>query len=53
VTIRPFDHQGTTPLWTGKATWDDKRNMGVLTDIVKLSTAEFLPTEEEVRKSRQ
>lgn len=53
VTIRPFDHQGTTPLWTGKAAWDDKLNTGVLTDIVKLPTAAFLPTEEEVRKSRQ
>ncbi len=53
ITIRPFDHQGTTPLWTGKAAWDEKRNMGVLTDIVKLPTAAFLPTEEEVRTSRQ
>ena len=52
VTIRNFDHQGTTPLWTGRAAWDDKRGIGVLTDIVKLPTAAFLPTEEEVRKSR-
>lgn len=52
VTIRNFDHQGTTPLWTGRAAWDEKRGIGVLADIVKLPTAAFLPTEEEVRKSR-
>jgi branched-chain amino acid transport system substrate-binding protein len=53
VTIRPFDHQGTTPLWTGKAGWDDKRNMGVFSEVEKLPTAKFLPSEEEVRKTRQ
>lgn len=53
VQIRKFDHQGATPLWTGKAAWDDKRGMGVITDIVKLPTAAYLPTEEEVKKARQ
>jgi branched-chain amino acid transport system substrate-binding protein len=52
VTIRAFDHQGTTPHWTGKAAWDDKRNMGVLDDIIKLPTSEFLPTEADIRKVR-
>src|SRR6185437_4749171 len=42
VTIRGFDHQGTTPHWTGPAAWDDKLNMGVLSDITKLPTSEFL-----------
>jgi branched-chain amino acid transport system substrate-binding protein len=52
VTIRAFDHQGTTPHWTGKAAWDDKRNMGVLSDIIQLQTSEFLPSEAEIRKVR-
>jgi branched-chain amino acid transport system substrate-binding protein len=53
IAIRPFDHQGTTPLWTGKAAWDESRKTGVLTEIVKLPTAAFLPTEEEIRQMRQ
>jgi branched-chain amino acid transport system substrate-binding protein len=53
VTIRPFDHQGTTPLWTGKAGWDAARNMGVLTEIVKLPTAAFLPSEDDIKRMRQ
>jgi branched-chain amino acid transport system substrate-binding protein len=53
VTIRPFDHQGTTPFWTGKAAWDESRKMGVLTDIIKWPTDEFLPTEAQVMKMRQ
>lgn len=53
ITIRQFDHQGTTPLWTGKAAWDEKRNIGVITDVVKLQTDSYLPSEEEIRKARQ
>ena len=53
ITIRPFDHQGTTPYWTGKAAWDDKRNIGVITDVVKLKTDGWLPTEDEIKKVRQ
>jgi branched-chain amino acid transport system substrate-binding protein len=53
VTVRPFDHQGTTPHWTGKAAWDAKRNFGVLSDITQLPTARFLPTEADVKKMRQ
>ena len=53
VRIRPFDHQGTTPLWTGKAAWDDKLKTGVLKDIVKLQTESYLPSEDEVKQSRQ
>jgi branched-chain amino acid transport system substrate-binding protein len=53
VKIRTFDHQGATPLWTGKAAWDNKLKIGVLTDIVKLATDIYLPTEEEVKQSRQ
>jgi branched-chain amino acid transport system substrate-binding protein len=53
VKIRAFDHQGTTTLWTGKAGWDDKLKIGVLTDIVKLPTEAYLPTEEQVKQSRQ
>jgi branched-chain amino acid transport system substrate-binding protein len=53
VTIRPFDHQGTTPHWTGKAAWDPQRKMGVLTDIVQLPTEQFLPTEAEIKQMRQ
>ena len=52
ITIRPFDHQGTTPYWTGKAAWDDKRNIGVITDVVKLKTDSWLPTEDEIKKAR-
>ena len=52
VTIRAFDHQGTTPLWIGKAAWDDQRKMGVLTDITKLPTDRFLPSEQDVKKER-
>ena len=52
VTVRAFDHQGTTPHWTGKAAWDEKRNMGVLSDITKLPTSEFLPTEADISKVR-
>ena len=50
VTIRAFDHQGTTPFWLGKAAWDDQRKMGVLTDITKLPTDRFLPSEQDVKK---
>ena len=53
VRIRPFDHQGATPLWTGKAAWDEEKKIGVLTEIVKLPTEAYLPTEEEVNKLRQ
>jgi len=53
VTIRTFDHQGTTPLWTGKAAWDESRKIGVLTDILKLPTELYLPTEAEVKQARQ
>jgi branched-chain amino acid transport system substrate-binding protein len=53
VTIRPFDHQGTTPHWTGQADWDENRNLGVLTKVEKLPTDKFLPTEEEVRQVRR
>ena len=53
VRIRAFDHQGTAPLWTGKAAWDDKLKIGVLQDIVKLQTEGYLPSEDEVKKSRQ
>ena len=53
VTIRPFDHQGTTPHWTGKAAWDEQRKFGVLSEITQLPTARFLPTAEEVKKVRQ
>jgi branched-chain amino acid transport system substrate-binding protein len=52
VTIRPFDHQGTTPHWTGRAVWDAQRKFGVLSDIIQLPTAQFLPTEAEVAKLR-
>ena len=53
VTIRPFDHQGTTPHWTGKAAWDPKLNMGVLAEIIKLPTDKFLPTEAEIKAARK
>ena len=52
ITIRPFDHQGTTPYWTGKAAWDDRRNIGVITDVVKLDTDSYLPSEDEIKKAR-
>jgi branched-chain amino acid transport system substrate-binding protein len=53
VSVRPFDHQGTTPHWTGKAAWDPNRKFGVLSEITQLPTARFLPSEEDVKKSRQ
>ena len=53
VRIRKFDNQGTTPLWTGKAAWDDELKIGVLTEILKLPTEAYLPTEEDVKLSRQ
>ena len=46
-------YQGATPLWTGRAGWSDELNTGVLTDILKLPTDVYLPTEQEVRASRQ
>jgi branched-chain amino acid transport system substrate-binding protein len=52
VTVRPFDHQGTTPYLTGVATWDAQRKMGVLSDILVLPTEKYLPTEAEVKASR-
>ena len=52
VTIRPFDHQGITPYWIGKAAWDEKLKLGVITDVVRLDTAAYLPTEAEIRKAR-
>ncbi|MGD0026409.1 MAG: ABC transporter substrate-binding protein [Xanthobacteraceae bacterium] len=52
VTIRPFDHQGTTPHWTGTAAWDAERNMGVLTNIIQLPTSEYLPSEQELKRLR-
>lgn len=52
VTIRTFDHQGTTPYWIGKATWDEKRNLGVITEVQKLNLDAWLPTEAEIRKAR-
>ncbi|HEY8580498.1 MAG TPA: ABC transporter substrate-binding protein [Beijerinckiaceae bacterium] len=53
ITIRPFDHQGAAPLWTGRAAWDETRKIGVLTEIVKLPTDLYLPSEEDVKKARQ
>lgn len=52
VTIRPFEHQGTTPHWTGKAAWDESRKMGVLSEIIQLPTDKFLRSEDEIRKLR-
>lgn len=52
VTIRPFDHQGTTPYFTGVAAWDDGRHMGVLSQILKLPTEKYLPSAAEVEASR-
>lgn len=53
IKIRAFDHQGTAPLWTGRAAWDEERKIGVLTEIVKLPTDLYLPSEDEVKKARQ
>lgn len=53
VTIRAFDHQGTSPLWLGKAAWDEKLNLGVLTAIDQLPTDKYLLGEAEIQKLRQ
>jgi branched-chain amino acid transport system substrate-binding protein len=53
VTIRPFDHQGTTPHWIGTAAWDDKLNLGVLTNIKQIPTDAYLLSEAEIKKLRQ
>lgn len=53
VTIRPFDHQGTTPHWLGTAAWDSERKLGVLTNIKQLPTDNYLLTEAEIKKLRQ
>jgi branched-chain amino acid transport system substrate-binding protein len=53
IKIRDFDHQGTTPLWTGQAGWDDKLKIGVLTKIEKLETEPYLPSREQVMKARE
>jgi branched-chain amino acid transport system substrate-binding protein len=50
--MRPFDHQGATPHWVGKAKWDPQMKMGVLSDYVKLESEQFLPTEAEIKKAR-
>ncbi len=52
ITIRPFDHQGVTPFWMGKAVWDDKLNLGVIRDVVKYDTGPYLPSEDEIKKAR-
>jgi branched-chain amino acid transport system substrate-binding protein len=48
VSIRPVEHQGTTPHWTGKAAWDESRKMGVLSEIIRLPTDKFLRSEAEI-----
>ncbi|OGA85824.1 MAG: hypothetical protein A3G27_14320 [Betaproteobacteria bacterium RIFCSPLOWO2_12_FULL_66_14] len=53
VSIRPFEHQGTTAHWTGKAAWDESRKMGVLSEIIRLPTDKFLRSEDEIRKLRR
>jgi branched-chain amino acid transport system substrate-binding protein len=50
--IRPFDHQGATPHWMGKARWDPTMGIGVVTDLIQLESEQFLPTEAEVRQMR-
>jgi branched-chain amino acid transport system substrate-binding protein len=52
VSIRAFDHQGTTPHYLGKAGWDAQRNLGVLTDIKRIATDSYLLSEAEIRKLR-
>ena len=51
--IRDFDHQAVTPYWLGTVKWDDNLKMGVIGDITKLDTASFLPTADDVAKSRK
>jgi branched-chain amino acid transport system substrate-binding protein len=53
VTIRSFDHQGTTPLWLGTAKWDPNLKLGVIADIHRLPTDRYLPTEADFQKLRQ
>jgi branched-chain amino acid transport system substrate-binding protein len=53
ITIRAFDHQGTTPLWLGTATWDQSLKLGVIADIHKLPTDRYLPTKAEFEKLRR
>lgn len=50
--IRPFDHQGATPYWMGRARWDAALGVGVVADLVQLESEQFLPTEAEVRQQR-
>jgi branched-chain amino acid transport system substrate-binding protein len=52
VTIRPFEHQGTTPHWTGQAAWDESQKMGVLRQIIQLPTDKFLRSEADIKKLR-
>ena len=52
VTIRAFDHQGTTPLWLGTARWDPGLKLSFIADIHQLPTDRYLPTEAEFKKHR-
>lgn len=53
IKVRSVDHQGVTPYWLGTVKWDESLGIGVISDIVRLSTERFLPTEKEVELLRQ
>lgn len=50
ITMRGIDNQGDTPVYVGRVELVDGE--GRMTDVREISTAPFLPTEEEVRAVR-
>ena len=52
ITIRAFDHQSTHGVWTGILSWDKTDNRAGMEKIKFIDAAEFLPSEEEIRKLR-
>ncbi|MBI3075748.1 MAG: ABC transporter substrate-binding protein [Deltaproteobacteria bacterium] len=53
VTLRPGDHQGTTPHWMGKVQYDGRLGYGVLTSLVQVPAEQFLPGPAELQRIRQ
>jgi branched-chain amino acid transport system substrate-binding protein len=52
ITLRAFDHQGTTGVWVGTLTWDAQDNRPGLANPVFVSSTKYLPTAAEVAAER-
>jgi len=52
IVVRPFDHQSTHGVWTGNLAWDAKDDRAGMSNVGFVESTTFLPSEEEVNKSR-